>query len=73
MGVELILLYALLMLVLGPCMSVYGVLVIVRQRIRLTSEKVLVGGAAAVAGVFMILAGLAFSFFLWNMARFFPH
>jgi hypothetical protein len=73
MGVEILLLYAALMLVLGPGLMLYGAVIIVRQRVRLSRGKVLNGGTAVIAGIATTLVGAAFTSFLWEMARFFPH
>ncbi len=73
MGVEVLLVYAALMLELGPGVILYGAVIIVRQRVRLSRGKVLNGGTAVIAGVATMLAGVAFTRFLWGMTRFFPH
>jgi hypothetical protein len=73
MGVELLLLYFALTLVLGPGVMLYGAVIIVRQRVRLSRAKVLNGGTAIIAGIAITLVGAAFTRFLWEMARFFPH
>lgn len=73
MVVELLVLYTALMLILGPGMMLYGVLIAVRQRVRLTRGKVLDGEAAVITGITTMVSGFAFTYFLWYMARYFPH
>jgi hypothetical protein len=73
MGVELLLLYLALMLVVGPGIMIYGVFIIVRRRVRLSRGKVLDGGAAVIAGTSTMIAGFAFTYFLWCMVKFFRH
>ena len=67
-----ILLYAAMLIVLGPGIMLFGVLITFRQKVRLTSAKVLDGGPAVIAGISTIISGFAFTYFLWYMARFFP-
>jgi hypothetical protein len=73
MGVELLYLYIVIMLLLGPGTMLYGILIVVRQRVRLTRSTVLYGGPAVASGIAMISTGCAFTCFLWYMGRFFPH
>lgn len=73
MVIELLFLYLALMFVLGPGMVLYGVLIIARQRVRLYGSKALDGDAAVLAGVLTVIAGLAFTCFLWSMGQFWPH
>jgi hypothetical protein len=73
MGVEILLAYIALMLVLGPGTVLYGVLITVRRRVRLSRGKVLGGWEAVIAGIATMIAGIAFTYLLWYMGRFFPH
>lgn len=73
MGIELLFLYLALMFVLGPGIVLYGVLIIARQRVRLYRSKILNGDVAVLAGVLTVIAGLAFTCFLWRMGQFLPH
>lgn len=62
MGIEVLLAYLLLMLLLGPGTMAYGITIVVRRRAPLFRGKVLLGGAAVIAGTVTILAGLSFSY-----------
>lgn len=72
MPAQTLLAYLALMVLGGPGIILYGLLITVRQRVRLSRKKVCVGGAAVVAGVGTIAAGAAFTWFLWRMLAFFP-
>ncbi len=73
MGVEILLLYFVMTLVLGPGTVIYGILIISDQRVRLSRGKILNGAKAVIAGIVAMIAGSAFTCLLWYMARFFPH
>jgi hypothetical protein len=73
MGIELLLIYLAMMVVIGPGTILFGILIIVRQEVRLTRSKNLRGGTAVASGIFMLITGFVFSYFLWYMGRFFPH
>ncbi len=59
MGVELLLLHVALMLVLGPAVIVYGVVIVARRRVRLIGSRVIGGTFAVIAGTAMMIVGLA--------------
>jgi hypothetical protein len=73
MGVELLIAYFVLMLVLGPATVLYGIFIVVLRRGRLTPSRVLLGGKAVIAGIATMILGIAFTYFLWYMRRYFPH
>lgn len=73
MGVEILFGYFALMLVLGPGTVLYGALITVRRRVRLSRVKILYGWGAVSAGIVTMITGIAFTHLLWHLARFFPH
>jgi hypothetical protein len=73
MGVEILIAYLVLMLALGPGTVLYGFLIVVLQRVRLTPPRVLLGGRAVAVGIVTMIAGALFTYFMWYMARYFPH
>ena len=73
MAVELILFHLFLMVIVGPGITIYGVVIIARQRVRIFGDKMLKGGSAVFAGIITLFSGVAFAYFLWCMLGFFPH
>ena len=73
MGVEVLLLYLGVMLLLGPGTILYGLVMVVRQRATLSRGRVLYSGGAVDAGLATMLIGVLFTDFLWYMGRYFPH
>jgi hypothetical protein len=73
MGVELLIIYFLLMLALGPVTVLYGFFIVVLQRVRLTPGRTLRGGGAVATGIAIMIVGFTFTYFLWYMGRYFPH
>jgi hypothetical protein len=73
MGVEFIIFYIICMYLLGPGTAVYGLVIICRRQVRLTSHKVLRGYSASVAGGLCMIVGIAFTSLLWAMRVYLPH
>lgn len=75
MSVEILSLYFILMfiLALGPGTILYGVLITVRQRVRLARDEVLIGWSAVAVGIITIIVGFALMYFLWCMGKYLPH
>jgi hypothetical protein len=67
-----IFLYAALMIILGPGIMLFGVLITVRQRVRLTPDKVLDGGFAVIAGIISMIIGFSFTYFFCVWLGFSP-
>lgn len=73
MGVEILLIYVAMMLVLGPDTVIYGLRIICARRVRLRRDWELRGVWATFTGLIMIAIGIGFTNCMWYMARDFPH
>ncbi len=73
MGVELLLLYLILTIVLGPGTIVCGSVIVLREKVRLSRRICLEGALAVAAGLGVMCGGFALTYFFWYMARSFPH
>jgi hypothetical protein len=59
-------LFLLLFFGAGPAVAVYGVVIVIRRKVRLTSTRMLQGEQAVAAGLFVIFGGIAFFVFQVN-------
>jgi hypothetical protein len=73
MGIEILLMYMAVMLLIGPGTILVGIVILVSQKVRLTRNKTLRGGTAVTSGILVIITGFAVTYLFWYMARFFPH
>lgn len=56
----------------GPATAVYGIIIVIRRKVRLTRTRMLHGKQAVVAGLVTILWGVAFFVFqvYWTLAHY---
>ena len=73
MGVEILFLYLLVMLLFGPGLVLYGLIISIRGRVRLTRTTTLHGVMALLAGIAIMVLGFGLAYLLWWMGRYFPH
>ncbi len=73
MGAEILILWFLWGLVLGPGVILAGIIIIVRRKARLSRNTDLNGSVAILAGIATVLAGAAMSRIFWEIAGYFPH
>lgn len=73
MGVEILLIYVAMMLVLGPDTVIYGLRIIGARRVRLRRDWELRGVWAIFTGIITMAMGIGFTYDMWNMGRYFPH
>ena len=73
MGTEVLLLWFIWVLVLGPSIVLWGFATIARRRVLLTTRRAIEGTPAVVIGIGLVLLGSAITYFFWWGGRFFPH